>query len=98
MGDGKCGWRALAVGYFETLLDLRDATKIQQEIARFKMLNVSCDDDTNSSLDEFSEEWFKLLEQLQNAALSGIVDGNTVAAKFNEPMDSENLIFYLKVC
>lgn len=98
MGDGKCGWRALAVGYFETLINLHDATKIQQETARFQAINVSGEDTTRDMLEMFSESWLELLDQLKNAVNDGTPDDSVVAAKFNDEEHADALIFYLKVC
>lgn len=42
-GDGNCGWRAVAFGYFENLFALRDTIKVQQELARIKSMTSMLD-------------------------------------------------------
>ncbi|KAJ5930433.1 hypothetical protein N7466_005926 [Penicillium verhagenii] len=42
-GDGNCGWRAVAFGYFETLFNLRDIMRVQRELARIKSLSTLLD-------------------------------------------------------
>ncbi|KAI4258908.1 MAG: hypothetical protein LQ352_001021 [Teloschistes flavicans] len=38
-GDGNCGWRAVAFGYFEALLHSSDPNRALAEVARLKSLN-----------------------------------------------------------
>ncbi|KAJ5549016.1 hypothetical protein N7513_006250 [Penicillium frequentans] len=42
-GDGNCGWRAVAFGYFETLFNLRDTLRVQRERERIKSLSTLLD-------------------------------------------------------
>jgi ubiquitin thioesterase protein OTUB1 len=37
-GDGSCGWRAVAFGYFETLIRLGDKSKIEREEIRVRSM------------------------------------------------------------
>ncbi|KAL8743374.1 MAG: hypothetical protein Q9190_004254 [Brigantiaea leucoxantha] len=64
-GDGNCGWRALAFGYFEALLRLGDSSKIAREVVRLKSLNNLLN---TTGLDpdlyiDFVEVTLELLEQ-----------------------------------
>lgn len=92
-----CGWRAIALGYFETLFNQRSVSKVQQEISRLNALNaVILSHQQNADLfDMFIEPVFELLDKIINSINAGVPDANFVVENVNESSDA--LVFYLKV-
>ncbi|KAF2146228.1 uncharacterized protein K452DRAFT_220097 [Aplosporella prunicola CBS 121167] len=95
-GDGHCGWRAIAFGYFEALLRLGDSNKFFEEQARLGSLanilnQVGFPQDV---YEDFAEETFSLLRKLVNVP-SG--DEAQLLAAFNDEMVSQSIITHLKL-
>lgn len=96
-GDGNCGWRALAFGYFETLLRLGDASRMLEEAARFRAFEALMHAVGIPDLyEDFIEPTADLLEQ-QAATLPNHDGGAAVLAIFNEDAPSSQLTYSFKL-
>ena len=90
--------KALAFGYFETLLRLGDASKMREEAARFRgfealMLAIGNPD----TYEEFIEPTVQLLAQ-QAASLPNHDGSAALLAIFNDDARSSQLTYSFKAC
>ncbi|KAF2003808.1 cysteine proteinase [Amniculicola lignicola CBS 123094] len=99
-GDGHCGWRAVAFGYYEALLRGGDANKLEEEVVRLRSMNnllnsIGFQEDL---YEDFADEVYELLRRL--AASLRAMDGTTAALlleAFNDMGRSMAIITYLKL-
>ncbi|EGC47908.1 ubiquitin thiolesterase [Histoplasma capsulatum var. duboisii H88] len=98
-GDGNCGWRAVAFGYFETLFNLRDTTKVTQELARLKSFNkllnsAGCQEHLYEMFVDATEE---LLNQISQEIGKGSFDDTFLFNAFNDEYNSSSLIMHFRL-
>ncbi|OJD18016.1 hypothetical protein AJ78_01908 [Emergomyces pasteurianus Ep9510] len=98
-GDGNCGWRAVAFGYFETLFNLRDTTKLAQELARIKSFNKLLD---SAGCQEHLYEMFvdateDLLNQVSHEIGKGSYDDAFLFNAFNDEYNSSSIIMHFRL-
>ncbi|KAL2000278.1 hypothetical protein VTN02DRAFT_3325 [Thermoascus thermophilus] len=98
-GDGNCGWRAVAFGYFETLFTLRDAVKIQRELNRIKSLNRLLDQvgQQEHLYEIFVEATEELLVQLSEAVQKGVQDDSFLLKAFNSEYNANAIITHFRL-
>lgn len=97
-GDGNCGWRAVAFGYFENLFSLRDPVQLQRERARFKSLNTLLD---QVGLDEitygmFADATDEVFDSILNAIERGERDDSFLVALFNDEYNSNTILCHFR--
>lgn len=98
-GDGNCGWRAVAFGYFETLFTMRDPIHVQQELIRIKSLNSYLD---RVGLQEHLYEVFvdateDIFAQTSQAIHNGDQDETFLVNAFNEEYSSQAIITHFRL-
>lgn len=99
-GDGNCGWRALAFGYFEVLYRATNRERIEREAARLKSYNtllnrVGYDQDLYI---DFVQETLDLLDR--TAASLGRQDDDgeqKLLASFNDEGISNSIITHFRL-
>ncbi|KAF3915716.1 hypothetical protein AA313_de0200799 [Arthrobotrys entomopaga] len=99
-GDGNCGWRALAFGYFELLLRTGDPKFIKNETDRLKGLCSYMTDVGMSEYlyEDFVEETMELLKTIsQSPAIDNPYDDKTIVEVFNRDDASNAIITHLKL-
>ncbi|KAK4539840.1 hypothetical protein LTR36_010301 [Oleoguttula mirabilis] len=96
-GDGRCGWRAIGFGYFETLIHLGDSNKFLEEETRLRSLSNVLNAAGFDSLlyEDFADEAFDLLRKVANALPAGNADVILHEA-FNDEDLQNYIITYLK--
>ncbi|KAL8691043.1 MAG: hypothetical protein Q9218_003645 [Villophora microphyllina] len=84
-GDGNCGWRAVAFGYFEALLHSSDPHRALAEVARLKSLNNLLDSVGYDRIiyEDFVEETLGILQLIPT--LSSHDDGAALLEALNRP-------------
>ncbi|KAJ5692386.1 Ovarian tumor otubain [Penicillium macrosclerotiorum] len=98
-GDGNCGWRAVAFGYFETLFALRDPLRTQRELARIKSLNSLLDQVGHQEhlyeifVDATEEVFAQTLAAIQN----GDQDESFLVNAFNDEYNSDAVITHFRL-
>ncbi|KAL2009123.1 hypothetical protein VTN00DRAFT_7317 [Thermoascus crustaceus] len=98
-GDGNCGWRAVAFGYFENLFTLRDAVKIQRELSRIKSLNRMLDQvgQQEHLYEIFVEATEELLVQLSEVVQKGVQDDSFLLKAFNSEYNANAIITHFRL-
>lgn len=98
-GDGNCGWRAVAFGYFENLFTLRDAVRVQQELVRIKSLNRLLDQvgQQEHLYEIFVEATEGLLVQLSEAIQKGVQEDSFLLDAFNSEYNSNAIITHFRL-
>ncbi|CAG8002094.1 unnamed protein product [Penicillium salamii] len=98
-GDGNCGWRAVAFGYFETLFALRDPLRIQTETARIKSLNALLDQIglADHIYEIFVDATEDILKRILDAIQSGVQDESFLVDAFNEGYSSDAVITHFRL-
>ncbi|KAJ5124209.1 Ovarian tumor otubain [Penicillium bovifimosum] len=98
-GDGNCGWRAVAFGYFETLFALRDTIRIEAEIQRMKSLTALLEQVglSDSIYEIFVDTTEDVLNQTHAAILGGAQDESFLVETFNEGYTSEAIITHFRL-
>ncbi|KAK7607439.1 peptidase C65 Otubain-domain-containing protein [Phyllosticta paracitricarpa] len=96
-GDGHCGWRAIAFGYFEVLQRLGDRTKFLEEQSRLRSLaNLLNQVGFQADMyEDFAEETFALLRKLSSNAHA--TDDSVLLDAFNDEIVSQSIITHLKL-
>lgn len=96
-GDGNCGWRALAFGYFEALIRTGDSARVQAEAVRLKSMNnlLSVLRQDAEIYEDFVQETLDLLERTR-------VDmnedhGRNLLASFNDDGISAAVITHFRL-
>ncbi|KAK5130340.1 hypothetical protein LTR08_002180 [Meristemomyces frigidus] len=97
-GDGRCGWRAIGFGYFETLIHLGDSNKLLEEETRLRSLSNVLNAAGYGSLiyEDFADEAFDLLRRIANALPTGNAD-LVLHEAFNDEVVQNYIITYLKI-
>ncbi|KAF2838985.1 cysteine proteinase [Patellaria atrata CBS 101060] len=97
-GDGHCGWRAIAFGYFENLARVGDALKFQEEETRLRSMGnilnaVGFDEEL---YEDFAGDTYDLLRKIA-ATIGTSDDGTVLFSSFNDEPLSLSIITYLKL-
>ncbi|KAL2037943.1 hypothetical protein N7G274_009418 [Stereocaulon virgatum] len=97
-GDGNCGWRALAFGYFEALLRIGDKakvhtelTKLQNYIKRFESVGFP-----DFAYEDIVDVTFDLLRQTA-ASLPNSDGGAALLAAFNDVSTQNSLVYHFRL-
>ncbi|KAJ6133335.1 Ovarian tumor otubain [Penicillium samsonianum] len=98
-GDGNCGWRAVAFGYFETLFALRDTLRIEAEIRRMKSLTTLLERVglSDSIYEIFVDATEDVLNRTHAAIQSGAQDESFLVEAFNEGYCSDAIITHFRI-
>ncbi|CRL20613.1 Peptidase C65, otubain [Penicillium camemberti] len=98
-GDGNCGWRAVAFGYFETLFALRDTLRIEAEIQRMKSLTTLLERVglSDSIYEIFVDATEDVLNRTQAAIQNGAQDESFLVEAFNEGYCSDAIITHFRI-
>jgi ubiquitin thioesterase protein OTUB1 len=98
-GDGNCGWRAVAFGYFETLFALRDTLRIETEIRRIKSLTTLLERVglSDSIYEIFVDATEDVLNRIHAAIQSGAQDESFLVEAFNEGYSSDAIITHFRI-
>ncbi|KAI0425398.1 peptidase C65 Otubain-domain-containing protein [Xylaria sp. FL1042] len=99
-GDGNCGYRAIAFGYFETLIQCGDVSLVQSELKRMTVLNKYIEDvgGHEPSMIEFMvTETIDLFNDIIPVMSGGNDAMPILVAKFNDPNISQCLVYHLRL-
>ncbi|KAJ5624538.1 cysteine proteinase [Penicillium lagena] len=98
-GDGNCGWRAVAFGYFEMLFALRDLSRVQRELARIKSLNTLMDQvgQEEHLYEIFVDATEDIFAQISAAIQNGTPDESFLVDAFNEEYSSNSVITHFRL-
>ncbi|CRG82901.1 ubiquitin thioesterase protein OTUB1 [Talaromyces islandicus] len=98
-GDGNCGWRAVAFGYFENLLNLRDVVKAQQELARIKSMNRLLDQVGHQEYlyETFVDATEEAFNQVIDSINKGVPDEEFLVNIFNDFNESMSIITHFRL-
>ncbi|KAJ5800940.1 uncharacterized protein N7518_003008 [Penicillium psychrosexuale] len=98
-GDGNCGWRAVAFGYFETLFTLRDTLRIETEIRRMKSLTSLLERVglSDSIYEIFVDATEDVLNRTHAAIQNGARDESFLVEAFNEGYCSDAIITHFRI-
>ncbi|KAK6330918.1 hypothetical protein TWF718_003114 [Orbilia javanica] len=99
-GDGNCGWRALAFGYFELLLRTGDAKFIESEYDRIESLNKLLDSVGMSEYlyEDFVDETKRVLKAISKSpTIDNPYDDKLLVEEFNNADASNAIITHLKL-
>ncbi|CAI7617563.1 unnamed protein product [Penicillium pancosmium] len=98
-GDGNCGWRAVAFGYFETLFARRDPTHLQRELARIKSLSLLLDQvgQPEHLYKFFVEATADIFDRTFAAIQNGEQDEAFLVNAFNEEYNSNAVLAYFRL-
>ncbi|KAI1779221.1 cysteine proteinase [Hypoxylon cercidicola] len=99
-GDGNCGWRAIAFGYFETLARCGDINQAQGELARLASLD-SYIENVGGTEPWVYEDMTKEMQDLLNTIITAISNGQDampfVMDRFNNNTVSEAIVYYQRL-
>ncbi|KAG9956116.1 cysteine proteinase, partial [Aureobasidium melanogenum] len=95
-GDGRCGWRAVAFGYFENLFRVGDRTKFLEEETRLKSLGnvINMAGYSQFIWEDFADEIYALLRKCMSADSSN--SEAFLLEHFNNEEIQNQIITYLK--
>ncbi|KAH8703742.1 putative ubiquitin thiolesterase [Talaromyces proteolyticus] len=98
-GDGNCGWRAVAFGYFENLFILRDTVKVQQELARIKSMNSMLDQVGHQEYlyETFVDATVETFNQVIDSINKGVPDETFLVNIFNDFNESMSIITHFRL-
>ncbi|EFW18547.1 hypothetical protein CIRG_00484 [Coccidioides immitis RMSCC 2394] len=98
-GDGNCGWRAIAFGYFENLFHLRDLNKVAQETARIKSFNnlLNSVGHQEDLYEMFVDATMDLLAKVSKAIETGNYDDTFLLDEFNLEYNSTSIIQHFRL-
>ncbi|OTB07398.1 hypothetical protein M426DRAFT_250766 [Hypoxylon sp. CI-4A] len=99
-GDGNCGWRAIAFGYFETLVRCGDINQVQGELARLSGLNSYIENVGGHSawlFEDMVSETFELFNGIITAMSSGQDAMPFVMEKFNTLESSQSIVYHQRL-
>ncbi|KAL7268562.1 hypothetical protein RUND412_008812 [Rhizina undulata] len=99
LGDGNCGWRAVAFGYFELLLRTGDLNLIGMEHARIASLNNLMDAAGFRSYlyEDFIQATYNLFIKLQSTeVINAPYDDTELLAAFTQSGVSDAIITHFK--
>ncbi|KAL8675217.1 MAG: hypothetical protein Q9168_000337 [Polycauliona sp. 1 TL-2023] len=97
-GDGNCGWRALAFGYFEALLHTADPSRVLGEVARLISHNNALDSVgyARDIYEDFTDVTLDLLKETA-ATLPAHDDGAALLASFNDASICNAIIMHFRL-
>ncbi|EME86592.1 uncharacterized protein MYCFIDRAFT_162177 [Pseudocercospora fijiensis CIRAD86] len=97
-GDGKCGWRAVAFGYFEALIHHGDGNRFGMEEARLRSLgNVVLQSGYSQMVyEDFADTTYELLRELANAVNENVDAVALLLERFNEDIVQDYIISHLR--
>ncbi|KAL4863772.1 hypothetical protein BDV12DRAFT_22034 [Aspergillus spectabilis] len=98
-GDGNCGWRAVAFGYFENIFNLRDPSHAHRELHRIKSLNTLLDQvgQQDYMYEMFVDETEKVFESVLNAINQGERHDSFLVAIFDDDYRSNSIITHFRL-
>ncbi|PYH44914.1 OTU family ubiquitin thioesterase [Aspergillus saccharolyticus JOP 1030-1] len=98
-GDGNCGWRAVAFGYFENLLKLQNLVLAHEELARIKSLNALLDQTGQQEhlYEIFVDATEGVFHQIIEAIQHGIIDDTFLVEAFNEEYNASAIITHFRL-
>ncbi|PWY82211.1 ubiquitin thiolesterase [Aspergillus heteromorphus CBS 117.55] len=98
-GDGNCGWRAVAFGYFESLLGLQNLMQVHHELVRIKSLNVLLDQTGQQEhlYEIFVDATEGVFNQISEAIQNGIQDETFLVNAFNDEYNSNAIITHFRL-
>lgn len=98
-GDGNCGWRAVAFGYFESLFNLRDTLQVHRELLRIKSLSSLLDQvgQQEHLYEIFVEATEQVFTQVSEAIQNGVHDESFLVEAFNIDYNSSAVITHFRV-
>ncbi|OXV09308.1 hypothetical protein Egran_02930 [Elaphomyces granulatus] len=98
-GDGNCGWRAVAFGYFESLFTLRDPLRVQQETTRIKSLSRLLDQvgQQEHLYEIFVEATEGVMMQILNSIQKRVADEAFLVEAFNDEYNSNAIITHFRL-
>jgi ubiquitin thioesterase protein OTUB1 len=98
-GDGNCGWRAVAFGYFESLFTLRDPARVQQETTRIKSLSRLLDQvgQQEHLYEIFVEATEEVMMQILNSIQKRASDETFLVEAFNNEYNSNAIITHFRL-
>ncbi|OJJ34172.1 hypothetical protein ASPWEDRAFT_173594 [Aspergillus wentii DTO 134E9] len=98
-GDGNCGWRAVAFGYFENLFNLRDTLQIHRELLRIKSMNTLLDQvgQQEHLYEIFVDATEEVFNQISEAIESGVRDDSFLVEAFNNEYNSNAIITHFRL-
>ncbi|OKO97403.1 Ubiquitin thioesterase otubain-like [Penicillium subrubescens] len=98
-GDGNCGWRAVAFGYFETLFSLRDILRVEQELARIKSLTYTLDrvGYAEHLYEMFIDATEEVFLQTSEAIRNGDQDETFLVNAFNNEYQSNSILMHFRL-
>ncbi|GLI76831.1 hypothetical protein PoHVEF18_005109 [Penicillium ochrochloron] len=98
-GDGNCGWRAVAFGYFETLFSLRDILRVEQELARIKSLTYTLDrvGYAEHLYEMFIDATEEVFVQTSEAIRNGDQDETFLVNAFNNEYQSNSILMHFRL-
>lgn len=90
---------AVAFGYFETIFNIRDPIRLQQELIRFKTLNSYLDQVGHQEhlYEIFSDAAEEIFAQTAQAIQNGDRDESFLVNAFNEEYSSNAVITHFRV-
>ncbi|PLB39250.1 OTU family ubiquitin thioesterase [Aspergillus candidus] len=97
-GDGNCGWRAIAFGYFESLFNLRNPLQVHQEHERIKSLNVLLQQvgQEEHIYGIFVEATEEIFTQISEAIQRGVRDDQFLVDAFNDEYNSSAILCHFR--
>ncbi|KAH3375321.1 hypothetical protein KXV52_008553 [Aspergillus fumigatus] len=97
-GDGNCGWRAVAFGYFESLFNLRDTLQVHRELLRIKSLSSLLDQvgQQEHLYEIFVEATEQVFTQVSEAIQNGVHDESFLVEAFNIDYNSSAVITHFR--
>ncbi|KAE8321511.1 peptidase C65 Otubain-domain-containing protein [Aspergillus sergii] len=98
-GDGNCGWRAVAFGYFENLFNLRDTLRVHRELLRIKSMNVLLNQvgQQEHLYEIFVDATEEIFNQISEAIHNGVRDDSFLVDAFNNEYNSSAIITHFRI-
>ncbi|KAL4922228.1 peptidase C65 Otubain-domain-containing protein [Aspergillus aurantiobrunneus] len=98
-GDGNCGWRAVAFGYFENLFDLRDPMQAHRELVRIKSLSTLLDQvgQDENLYEIFVDATEEVFTSISGAIERGERDDSFLVDLFNDEYNSNAIITHFRL-
>ncbi|XDG07523.1 hypothetical protein ABKA04_007138 [Annulohypoxylon sp. FPYF3050] len=99
-GDGNCGWRAIAFGYFESLVKRGEVLYVRGELARLTSFNHYIEHVGGHSpwlFEDMVAETWALLHAVATAMAAGQDPMPLVLEKFNNPESSQSIVYHMRL-
>lgn len=97
-GDGNCGWRAVACGYFENLLQ-GDSASVRAELDRLTSLNnlITRAGFQSWIFEDMIECTFELLRKLADDIDQGVRNNSVIIDTLNNDDRSNGIVYHLRL-